>query len=209
MAQRRGRGYWLWKPYLINEALQAASDGDLILYTDAAVTIVSDPAPLLAVTELHPIVLFNQGDLLSAFTKRDAFVLMNADTEHFWSAPMLTATFQIYRACDESRSFVKEWLSFCSDVRVLTDIENSQGQPNFPDFHDHRHDQSILSILAARERVPIQIDPSQWGNNSRSTKSSYGQIFDHHRRKTPPLFGGVRSRLQIGTRIRRAISILR
>ena len=31
----RGGGYWLWKPYIINETLNKIKDGDLLFYLDA------------------------------------------------------------------------------------------------------------------------------------------------------------------------------
>jgi hypothetical protein len=36
----------------------------------------------------------------------------------------------------------------CEDVRMVSDLPNTQGLPNLPSFSDHRHDQSLLTILA-------------------------------------------------------------
>ena len=32
---RRGFGYWLWKPYLIKKNMDAMEDGDILLYSDS------------------------------------------------------------------------------------------------------------------------------------------------------------------------------
>ena len=31
----RGGGYWLWKPYIINETMKRINDGDLLFYLDS------------------------------------------------------------------------------------------------------------------------------------------------------------------------------
>jgi hypothetical protein len=51
-----------------------------------------------------------------------------------------------------NRRFVEMWLDACTDARVLTDAPNTCGQPNLPGFVEHRHDQSVLSVLFWRER---------------------------------------------------------
>jgi hypothetical protein len=45
---------------------------------------------------------------------------------------------------------VQEWLAGCEDQRILTDISNACGLPNFPDFVEHRHDQSVLTLCAIK-----------------------------------------------------------
>ncbi len=42
--QPRGAGYWLWKPAIIRDALACAAEDDLVLYMDAGIKFVADPA---------------------------------------------------------------------------------------------------------------------------------------------------------------------
>src|SRR3546814_3032631 len=44
--QRRGFGYWLWKPFIIADAMDSVPDGTILMYTDAAVVYQADAAPL-------------------------------------------------------------------------------------------------------------------------------------------------------------------
>ena len=32
---RRGYGYWIWKPYIVNKMMNRLNDGDILVYTDA------------------------------------------------------------------------------------------------------------------------------------------------------------------------------
>ncbi|MBK8082908.1 MAG: hypothetical protein IPK28_03210 [Devosia sp.] len=62
MRVKRGAGYWLWKPFLIDRTLAALPEGAILLYTDAALTAVSKPASLISLASTdNPIVLFEQG----------------------------------------------------------------------------------------------------------------------------------------------------
>jgi len=196
MRNPRGVGYWLWKPYIIRDAMAKAADGDAVLYTDSAVVFAADPAPLFAVTRDHPIVLFEQrGRLLErVWTKRDCFVLLDADTPEFWDTPQLAATCQLYRVGPEARAFIDELCRAMSNVNVLSDLPNVCGLPNLPEYREHRHDQSVLTILATRHRLPRFRDPSQFGTPTTQEASgapadgilrpatTYGEIIRHHRK---------------------------
>lgn len=195
----RGAGYWLWKPWLLNAALAAADDGDVVMYSDAGATLVADPRPLVELTQRHPVLIFGQGTKARVWTKRDCFVLLNADSERYWDAPTRCASFQLYRAGPLSRAFVAELLAACTDPRILTDLPNMMGRDNLPEFREHRHDQAVLGILAERYRLALLPDPSQYG--APHAGAPYGQVFDHHRNLRPRHCGWVeRLRRRLGFR---------
>ncbi|TGR67577.1 hypothetical protein EN866_40605, partial [Mesorhizobium sp. M2D.F.Ca.ET.223.01.1.1] len=91
MAQPRGAGYWLWKPFITLDMMDRVPDGTPVLYSDAALTFIADPAPMIALSRQHPVCLFRMSGpiLQSVWTKRDCFVEMDADREEFWSLPQL------------------------------------------------------------------------------------------------------------------------
>lgn len=184
--EKKGAGYWLWKPMIILATLKAfANEGDLVFYSDSGATFISNVNALMSTcTEENPIILFDQPGLkLSTYTKRDTFYYMQADNESYYNTNILTASFQIYNKCQQSIMFVREYFNWCCDVRILTDIANTCGLPNLPNFIDHRHDQSILSIIAKQHDIKLHRDPSQFGNTVRSLYPSdkYNQIIFHHR----------------------------
>jgi hypothetical protein len=162
-----GMGYWLWKPYIIQEALIAASAGDIVIYADSGIEIIDSPAPLISLcTEENPILLFGNGNSPNAmWTKRDCFILMDSDREMFWNAPQCDAAFCIFRRSAASLEFVAEWLKYCCDARILTDMPNTCGRRDLPYFVEHRRDQSVLSILACKHRLALFRMPTQYGNH--------------------------------------------
>ena len=81
------------------------------------------------------------------FTKRDAFILLGVDTPFYAETGQFNAAFQIYRKTTFTEYFLKEYLYYAQDKRIITDDSNEMGEENYPEFKDHRHDQSILSLL--------------------------------------------------------------
>lgn len=151
----RGAGNWAWKPYIIAEALQNRRDGDFIVFSDTGMQAVGDHplppvAPLLvwlAESDRRVAVSVLQGLPQRAWTKRDCFVLMDCDSERYWNADQFQASWVAFMVTPTTRKLVAEWLRYASDARIITDMPNQMGLPNFDDFIDHRFDQSILSNL--------------------------------------------------------------
>lgn len=209
MRVKRGAGYWLWKPFLIGRTLAALPDGAILLYTDAALTAISDPAPLLSLASTdNPIVLFEQGRPVGApppqpigeWTSRRCLRLLDADTDEVRAAPILTAGYQLYAASDRSRAFVAEWLRCCTIPGVLADDPDGSAEPT--GFRSHRHDQSVLSVLAHRHGLGLFQDPSQYG--WRFPGEPFGQVFDLHRRRTRSLGARLRGAIRRLQRRRQA-----
>ena len=183
LSRPRGAGYWIWKPYIMLETFKNMEDGDVLMYVDAGVKAIADLTPLRDITVDNGKMLFYLGFQNKQWTKRDCFVLLNADEEKYWNGPQTNAFCQLYVKNKENEEFLKEYLRYLRDPRVVTDDINVCGKPNFLDFRDHRHDQSVLSLLTIKYRFNVFADPSQWGNDVRAnfSNSPYGQLLHHHR----------------------------
>jgi hypothetical protein len=193
---RRGFGLWLWKPYIILDAMEQASSGDLIFYTDIAVHMVASPEKMLELVASFDVTTFRIGFGLKQelYTKIDTFHLLNASEPRFYEDEMANGAFICFRCSPNAKQFLHGWLSAARDIRALADGPSVFGRKEAPAFICHRHDQSILSIIATREGVPLLIDPSQWGRNktgqahmqkgsSRFMAVDFGQVFHHHRER--------------------------
>lgn len=187
--EAKGAGYWLWKPYFILQALNQLQDGDVVMYADAASHFIRSANPLLElpVTCQQDIIPFELDHLEGAWTKRDAFFYMNADAMGFQETRQFLASFIVIRKSAFSMQFMNEYLEYCCNPKILTDLENLCGLPNYPGFTAHRHDQSVFSLLCKKYQLQGFRDPSQWGNSqaSRFSNSSYPQILEHTRQKSP------------------------
>lgn len=209
MSRKRGAGYWMWKPFIIEDAFNKLREGDILLYADAGMALVADPLPLFELTRLYPILLFEMEPyrLQRFWTKRDCFILNDADSPEYWNAPQLLAGVQVYRVCDGVRSFIQEYKNAICNKQALCDDDNILGKPNFPGYKEHRHDQSILSILARRHRLPLFPDPTQPNlvprDEQRDTFDgiprpgiSYRRLFNLHRIRNNNFFVNMSRRLR-------------
>jgi len=194
MKQRRGAGYWLWKPYILLDTIDSVEEDTIIIYTDAGQRYVADPSPLVALAAKKDVVLFHSDHPQRIWTKRDCFVLMQADVPQYWDAQQLDASIQIYRAGAKARGFLLELQNLMRDPRILCDGPNTCGLPNFEGFRDHRHDQSITTILAMKRgietfrspKIVLKRDPVS-GSKRASSPRTARTVFEHHRRKNEPL----------------------
>lgn len=178
----RGSGYWAWKPFIIEHTLAKVPKGDLVFYCDVGrrypykqldqklehlVAWMDDTEqpfmPGLSISWRGP---------LSDWTKRDAFHLTGMDHPKAHSADSVQASFSLWQAGAESQDFVRQWLDWCCDRRMVSDDPSTCGIPELPGFHEHRHDQSLLtlcclkrgakSLATASNPLPIDTrDPSQ------------------------------------------------
>ncbi|MBV9549259.1 MAG: hypothetical protein JO256_06245 [Alphaproteobacteria bacterium] len=174
--QNRGAGYWLWKPYFILKVLEQAREGDWVVYIDSGARLRSSPRQLYEKVGCAEVILFQNDYANGAWCKRDAFALMDVDDPEAHDQQQLDASIVLVRNSAISRQFVGTWLKYCQDARLLTDIPNSCGKPNLPEFVDHRHDQSILSLLFWRERniLPHMLLP----------RACKYHLVSHHRRRS-------------------------
>jgi len=191
--QKRGAGYWLWKPYYILDTFGKIQEGDVVIYSDSGLEIIDDLQPLINIclsgADLMVFQVHDKGaedgskHLNRRWTKRDCFVLMGADTEEYHNGGQVAGTYQVYLKNERNIAFVEEWLSYCQDARILTDRPNTCGLDNFPEFADHRHDQSILSILTKRHNIEVFRDLSQFGDYLKTDSFSVnGDVGEHVQR---------------------------
>ena len=103
---------------------------------------------------------------------------MGLDNNKYTDGPHVNASYQIYKKSPKTISFVKELLEWSQNENILTDSPNITGN-NYPSFKDHRHDQSVLSLMALKYNINLEIDPSEWGNKCGIRKTP--QLFLHHR----------------------------
>ncbi len=181
LRQRRGGGYWVWKPFILLQAMREAAPGDIVIYLDAGVSVVDDLAPLAELGARRKVALFWSGYITRCWTKRDAFILLGADSPRYWDARMAAGGYVAMQNGEPARRLAADWLEAISDPRVVSDIPNQLGQPNHDGFRAHRHDQSALSILARRDGIELCRNIASLQRKASMRKP--GTLLYHHRRR--------------------------
>lgn len=203
--QKRGNGYWLWKPYIILDALNNIDEDDILIYADSGVEFLKEVTPLVHLLNQNGILLFKNNEHLNfTWTKRDCFILMSCDSSRFHFGPQISASCIMVKKNKLVLKILNEWLYYATNEKIITDEENVSGYSNLLGFIDHRHDQSILSLLSIKYQIELFRDPSQWGNHYKLSEyyedgeyldkghyvepminSPYFTILNSHRKKIP------------------------
>jgi hypothetical protein len=159
----RGSGFWAWKPFIIAAKLREVPDGDLVFYCDVGrrypfKQLTGTLAPFLDWMELHkqpmlPGLLIPWKGPMSMWTKRDAFAATGMDRADVHAAIPIQASFSFWFANDDTRALAREWMNFASQRALISDDPSICGIPELPAFHDHRHDQSLLTLCCLKHGI--------------------------------------------------------
>ncbi len=155
-------GYGLWKPYVILEAFKSAENNDIIVYMDCGDiptnSDINNCVKNYIESNNEKYFLSGYANTHRMYTKRDAFVLMGCDSPKYWNDIQQEDGFIALKKSNSNIQFVEEWLEYCKNENILTDVPNICGEHNFPEFIDHRHDQSVISILKTKYSIPMNDD---------------------------------------------------
>lgn len=166
MSSKRGVGYWLWKPYFINKILTDMSSDDIVFYADSGSVFVRRMEPIFDRLANDPIGVIGfklaGGHIERKYTKRDVINHMNMNLAEHTETPQRMASFMCFRGTDSAKQLAKEYLDLCCIPHLINDSPNTDGWIE-PDFVDHRHDQSVWSLLTKKHNITILPDPTQWG----------------------------------------------
>ena len=164
---KRGYGYWLWKPYIIDKELKKLKDNDYLIYADAGCTINKNGKSRL----LEYIDMLNNKDGLIAFqmthnpekkwTKNKALKAFNFENnKDILDSGQVIATVIIIKKNEHSVSLINEWLKNALDHSLINDDLSNES----PDFVDHRHDQSLFSLTVKKNGAIILPDETYLDN---------------------------------------------
>lgn len=182
----RGAGYWLWKPYIILKTLNTLNDGDYLFYCDAGSHFINSIDYLINFMEKikQDILPFELNHIEKIWTKRDLFLILKCDGSRYYNSKQRVGGFQLIKKNANTLNFYREYLKIAQRPRAITNIPNKLGKPNYPGFKEHRHDQSIFSLLTKKYGYKAYRDPSQFGGRHKvSNKVIYPQIIELTRNK--------------------------
>jgi len=154
ISNKRGAGYWIWKPYALKQVLGYSSPGDIIIYVDSSTYFEKSMKSILSFIEEYSILSFKHGTShtnQSIWTKMDAVEYfgysLNEWCETHGQRDQFIASFVGIKNDNVGNFFVNTWVdSLTPDNANLFD-DTLSALPNCPDFKESRHDQQMLSLL--------------------------------------------------------------
>lgn len=190
LSAKKGNGYYLWKPYFLNKAYQELKEGDYLIYTDAGSVYVNKIQYLIDCMEKEQVdlmVFSLELEMLERkYNKRDALILMGCDSTEYTDTPQSIGGYVVMKKSPFVEKFLREDLEYAQDPRIITEQENTLGQPDYDDFVVHRHDQAVWSLMVKKHGLKRFRDPSQFGvfnhyEKEVEERSTFPQIIDSHR----------------------------
>lgn len=160
LEQKRGAGYWLWKPYFIQKVLNEASDGDFVFYCDSGAVVINKIEHLTSIMNEQEIdiMLFELPLIEYEWSSIELLNYYKAFETGVAYTNQICGGYLLLRKSARSTEFVKGWLDACCEDRHLTDITNLGTLAKA-----HRHDQSILSVYSKTKGIKPFKDPSDYG----------------------------------------------
>lgn len=165
---QKGAGFWIWKPYLLKKTIELLANDDILFYCDAGCLINK-----LGKERFYYYVeiLKNSKTGCLAFelpykeveyTKQEVFNYFRCDDKIRISG-QLVGGILLFRKCSHSVFLINSfYATLCDSPLLFTDNRDSNIQDKR--FIDHRHDQSIFSIIRKQFGTDLLADETYYHN---------------------------------------------
>lgn len=172
----KGYGYWIWKSYINYKTIEEVADeDDIIVYADAGCELQVNNVERLKYyigivknktmdfNELG-IVAFNGFFLEQKYTKMDTIVSIYRGNYDIFESPQIVATAFVYKKCQNTENIMSMWYQKSCVYHLIDDSPSTF--ENDPSFKEHRHDQSIFSLVFKDQGgFTLNYEIGLWENN--------------------------------------------
>jgi len=154
MANRRGFGYWIWKPQVVLQLAEKSAPEDIIVYMDAGFELNSNAA--LRFKDYIDLVMAHSSKMLSfsnthteyIWSKRDLASRLEIDFESsLLKTTQLAAGFFLMQNTQENLELIKTWRNIAVEGNYHFSDDSPSKVNEHSLFREHRHDASIFSLL--------------------------------------------------------------
>jgi hypothetical protein len=147
----RGYGYWVWKSYIIKKTMDTLNNDDILLYLDCGCEININKK--IIISEYFELVkkdyiIGTETFIEKNWTKMDLLLKLDMLDDKYLNTPQHQGGTVLFKICDKTRTLVNQWYELSSDYHNIDDSPSISA--NFNCFVEHRHDQSIFSLLTKK-----------------------------------------------------------
>lgn len=172
---KRGGGYWIWKFHIVSKHLELINDDEILFYVDGGCTFNGEPSARNIFNRYIDIVKNDDKGILAfrltglrenCWTKQAMVTFLESRYNLDLSDHMLTdqrmATAFVVRKTPFSVKFFSEYNQIIRENdQLLIDSKERES----PSFKEHRHDQSLFSLLTKIYNVTTVKDNIHfWGS---------------------------------------------
>jgi hypothetical protein len=153
---KRGYGYWLWKPYIILKQLNNMNENDILVYLDSGCEVINDDTSYININNLfdkcdeYNILYTLTSHDEKKYNKMDLIDYLNLNNDETKNSGMRQASMIFIKKNNTTLEFVKEWYSLCCNYHFIDDSPSIL--KNDDTFVENRHDQAIFSLLLKTDK---------------------------------------------------------
>lgn len=145
---RRGYGYWIWKSYIIKKTMETMKKGDILCYLDAGCEI-GGSKQLLIPSFLDAVktdkIIGSKTCIERDWCKMDLLLHFNMQDSKFIDTAQRQSGALIIYTCPKTKFIMDLWYDTSCNYHFIDDSKSNA--KNLQCFKEHRHDQSILSLI--------------------------------------------------------------
>lgn len=158
----RGAGYWLWKSWLLKKTFEKMNDGDYCVYADAGCHVnihgkkrMMEYFQMITDDESGFLAFELEGFMEKMFTNTKCLEFFNINEQDpIRDTGILVGGILFLRKCKNSQIIVDEFYKIATEnPDLFSDVHNTY-KP-CAEFRDHRHDQSVLSLIRKKHGCVI------------------------------------------------------
>ena len=135
--------------------MEQMNDDDILLYLDSGCEVINSKDSYRHVQQMmndcnnYEILYTLTGHNEVTHTKMDLFKYFGLDNEDVLKSEQIQATIIFIKKNEETMNFIKDWYNLGCNYHL---IDDSISKKESREFKDHRHDQSIFSLLLKTDK---------------------------------------------------------
>lgn len=164
MKEKKGGGYWAWKPVIIHETLQRHEEGDIVVYVDAGCSLNKSTEwdLMFKLMQEYDTLCFhydavmpvwekfgNTSTNIKYWTKKSALDFLDSYCQDNRYHEALKIWGGLLFVKGKENTFLKKWMDITlNHPAVIVDPTEEELKHQPTGFAFHKHDQSVMTALA-------------------------------------------------------------
>ncbi|GAA4438011.1 hypothetical protein GCM10023188_32860 [Pontibacter saemangeumensis] len=148
---KKGGGYWIWKPNVVGNTLKEMKEGDILVYADSGCSVFKDEEwnRYFGLLEKYNGIVFLINGTNEQYSRSSIIDHFSGIGKHWKKRYQIAATFFLIKKTASTVEFISRWQDIMLNrPDLVMDVPESERSKESPRFVGNRHDQSIFTALA-------------------------------------------------------------
>jgi len=151
--EKRGGGYWTWKPDIILQSLNRAEDNDIVVYVDSGCEVGGggEWKKYWRILQTKELIVQGIYQVNRNWTRQSAIDFFNDIQKEWLNRCQFLSGIIFFRKTQSTMQLVSEWRDLMlRHPEIVKDVTPAEYAHEPPFLKENRHDQTVLSALIYR-----------------------------------------------------------